>query len=406
MTVYSHSRLGTFETCPLKYKYQYIDKIERDEQGIEAFTGSRFHDVMEKLYGDLKFKVCSLEELIEFYEDRWGKEFSDEIVVKKKDRKIDDYLAMGRKCIEDYYKRYYPFNQSRTLGLEQRVSIDINGDGKYLVRGFIDRLSQAEDGVYEIRDYKTSGHLPEQKDADQDRQLALYQIGVQSMWNDVKEVRLIWHYVVFDKEITSQRTQEQLESLKKDVIQLIDTIEATKEFEPKESMLCNWCAYQDICPLKKHEHKVATLKYNEYMNDDGVKLVNTLRELSAKKKELNEEIARIDEEAEDVKEAIIAYAQREGLEVIKGSEYKVKIKSKDKYSFPSKGTDERKGLDQILKDAGLWDEFELDTLDTHALQKVLEEGRVSGEIAEKVLKYITVEPQTSVSLSKEKDNEE
>ncbi|MBI3815566.1 MAG: PD-(D/E)XK nuclease family protein, partial [Nitrospinae bacterium] len=26
MPIYSHSRLSTYETCPLKYKLQYIDK--------------------------------------------------------------------------------------------------------------------------------------------------------------------------------------------------------------------------------------------------------------------------------------------------------------------------------------------------------------------------------------------
>ena len=30
MTVYSHSRLSTFEQCPYKYKLQYIDKVETE----------------------------------------------------------------------------------------------------------------------------------------------------------------------------------------------------------------------------------------------------------------------------------------------------------------------------------------------------------------------------------------
>ncbi|GAG81123.1 unnamed protein product, partial [marine sediment metagenome] len=65
---------------------------------------------------------------------------------------------------------------------------------------------------------------------DEDRQLALYQIGVQSMWNDVGSVELVWHYVTFDKEIRSKRTEEELDELKKDTIDLIKKIEATREF--------------------------------------------------------------------------------------------------------------------------------------------------------------------------------
>ena len=54
MAIYSHSRLEAFKSCPLKYKFNYIDKIKREEEGIEAFLGSRFHKVMEKIYKDLK----------------------------------------------------------------------------------------------------------------------------------------------------------------------------------------------------------------------------------------------------------------------------------------------------------------------------------------------------------------
>ena len=55
MTTYSHSRLSTFEDCPLKYKYTYIDKLDRDRRdSIEAFMGGLVHATMEKLYHRLE----------------------------------------------------------------------------------------------------------------------------------------------------------------------------------------------------------------------------------------------------------------------------------------------------------------------------------------------------------------
>ena len=46
-TIYSHSRLSTFENCPLKYKYTYIDKLDRDRRdSVEAFMGSLVHETM------------------------------------------------------------------------------------------------------------------------------------------------------------------------------------------------------------------------------------------------------------------------------------------------------------------------------------------------------------------------
>ena len=70
MTIYSHSRLGTFEQCKLKYKFHYIDKIKVEgEDTVEAFMGALVHETLEKLYKDLKYsKLCTKEELLDFFE--------------------------------------------------------------------------------------------------------------------------------------------------------------------------------------------------------------------------------------------------------------------------------------------------------------------------------------------------
>lgn len=72
-------------------------------------------------------------------------------------------------------------------------------------------------------------------------------------WPDIKEVDLVWHFVVFDKEMRSMRTGDQLEDLKKDTMALIDTVAAATDYPPTESTLCRWCDYQDMCPLFAHK---------------------------------------------------------------------------------------------------------------------------------------------------------
>lgn len=193
MTVYSHSRLSTYENCPLQYRLRYIDKVIIDEaETIEAFMGSRVHEVLEKLYRDMRLsRTNSIDDLLSFYNDNWQKYYSEEVRVIKEGYTPENYKDTGAKCIREYYARYQPFDDGKMLGLEQMIYFDIGG---YKLRGFIDRLSSRKEGTYEIHDYKTSQHLPVQLHFDSDRQLALYQLGCRIC--SMMRVRLSWYGII------------------------------------------------------------------------------------------------------------------------------------------------------------------------------------------------------------------
>ncbi len=400
MTIYSHSRLSAFETCPLQYRLRYVDKIKIDEsETIEAFMGSRVHETLEKLYKDLRLsKPNSLEELLSFYDDVWLKNYSEDIRIIKKSYTPQNYKDTGAKCIREYYARYQPFNDGKTLGLEQMIAIDIEG---YKLRGFIDRLSSSRDGVYEIHDYKTSQYLPQQSHFDSDRQLALYQIGVQEMFGDVREVDLVWHYLVFDREIKSKRQPHDLLELRSGIVKLIETIELAEEeydFEAEESGLCDWCDYQSLCPKRMHLVRTGQMPLNKYLEDPGVLLVNRYVEKSLEKKKL---VDNIDAELELLKEAIIAYAKREGVEIIRGNDKKLRVKIEEKPHFPAKEEKEREQLDAIIKEAGKWEE--VSDLNVHSLSKALIGW--SPELIGKIREFQKMEESCRIYISNLKERE-
>lgn len=251
MPVYSHSRLSTFEKCPLQYRYRYIDRIKRDTQSIEAFMGNRVHDALEKLYRDLlASKRPGLDEILAHYHASWESSYSDKITIVKTDLTPEHYRKTGEECLVKYYRGHDPFDDGQTLGLEERVTLALDEAGRYQLQGYIDRLVRQEQGVYEIHDYKTSGgRLPSDADLRADRQLTLYQMAVEKRFPDAREIRLVWHYLVYDQTKTSARTPREIEQHRKQTIGLIDTIEATRAFPPHESALCRWCEYRDICPV-------------------------------------------------------------------------------------------------------------------------------------------------------------
>src|SRR5512136_979984 len=121
MAEYSNSQLSTFEQCPLQYKFIYVDGIKRYEEGIEAFLGQRFHDAMEWLYGERAFRCVPLEELLDYYGHNWDENWHPEVKIVRAGRTPYDYRLMGRRFIEDYYKRHHPFDEGRVAGLERYI---------------------------------------------------------------------------------------------------------------------------------------------------------------------------------------------------------------------------------------------------------------------------------------------
>src|SRR3989338_6255732 len=103
MVKYSHSKLGTFEHCRLKYKLRYIDRIKVDiPTTIEMFMGSIVHQSLHKLYKDLQYqKVNSKDEILAYFDGLWEREWSDDILIVNKDYSSDNYKSVGRKCLEE-----------------------------------------------------------------------------------------------------------------------------------------------------------------------------------------------------------------------------------------------------------------------------------------------------------------
>jgi len=179
-----------------------------------------------------------------------------------------------------------------------------------------------------------------QDKADRDWQLGLYHIALKEKWPDIEKVKLVWHSLLFNKEIISFRTKEQIEQLKQQVIDKVKEIERCDEFPPQKSVLCDWCDFQNICPLWKHPKEMEELDVNEYKKDPGVKLVTEYKKLEEAKNEFKEEIYKIEEEQEKIKEAAVEFAEREKISIIDGPDARLRVDIKDELRAPTRAEDQ------------------------------------------------------------------
>jgi putative RecB family exonuclease len=350
MACYSHSKLSTFENCKQKYKFCYIDGIRFEKaKAAQLVLGTVTHATLEKLYSDLKYKKTnSLKDLLNYFDETWEKEWTDEVINPKESEGITEehFKSMGKKYIEDYYNHYQPFNQIKIIGLETQDKLKLKNGSSYDIR--IDKLG-CEGSTYYVCDYKTDLKLKDQDTADQDRQLAMYSIWVKKKFKDAKKVVLKWHMLAFDKDVVSERTPEHLEKLEENVVNLIKEIETCKEFPTNVTGLCKYCEYQEMCPSFKHEAEIEKKTAKEFKKDEGVKLVNEYAKLKDQEKQIKEEI-------ETVQTNLIAFSQQHEVNIIYGSNKQASVKEYEKIVWPEENKEK---LIELLKKKKLYDKFSM-----------------------------------------------
>jgi putative RecB family exonuclease len=258
-STFSPSSLSCFENCPRQYFFRYVEPIEVEQEGIEAFVGKRVHEVLERLYRFVADgMVPSLARVLWRYQQNFAEQFdAARVRIVREGTEPDWYRATGARGLENYYRRHYPFDADQTLGLERPVRFELDAEGRYKVRGIIDRLVRAKDGALEIHDFKTGRRVPSQDALDRDRQLGLYELGIRDQLGERGEVRLVWHYVVPDQVRSSTRSAEQREALRADTARTIDAIRSEQAFAPRPSALCDWCEFRAHCPAFAAERAAA-----------------------------------------------------------------------------------------------------------------------------------------------------
>jgi len=258
MSIYSYSKIETFEKCKLKFKYRYIDKIIPDiPKNIEAHLGTAVHATLEWFYQQvINKKIPVINEIIEVYSNKWIEGYSPDISIVNKELTIQDYFNKGVEFLVTYYMKNYPFKDN-TIAVEERIDINLDEIKGIKIIGFIDRLvHNIEANEIEVHDYKTANTLPLKEDIENSKQLALYSIAMKELFGKNKNVCMIWHFLAHDIKFCLRKTNEELDKLKKEILELIDKIESTKDFPASPSRLCDWCEYKNICTAIKGQKQL------------------------------------------------------------------------------------------------------------------------------------------------------
>lgn len=253
----SYSALNSYQICPLKYKFQYIDKI-KTPKSKEAVFGTLIHSTLNFIHTPA-ILAPSMEQALDHFSKNWNEDvFENELEERSA-------FSQGVEII----RRYYNDNdiaKINIVALESSFQIKL---GDHVVNGIIDRIDRTEDG-YEIIDYKTAKKMPSQEKVNNDVQLTIYLQAFLDRYpeerKNLKNLKVSLYFVKHGAKLTSTRTEEDLKNIENKFLEVIAKI-GESEFQPIVNPLCDWCDFQHLCPMWRHkfkdERKIDTQEINE-----------------------------------------------------------------------------------------------------------------------------------------------
>ncbi len=367
----SYSSLDTYQTCPLKYKFQEIDKI-KTPKSKEAVFGSNLHETMRFIHSP-GILLPTLTQAMEHFTNSWNP-----AVFENPDEERAAF-SQGIKIIQDYYQKNNPADFN-IVALESRFQIPLE---EHIVSGIIDRIDKTEEG-YEIIDYKTTKKMPSQEKVDNDLQLSVYLKAFLERYpkeaENLDKIKVSLYYLKHGVKLTSTRTAEQLRNSEQLFLDTIKIIEAGK-FEPAVSPLCDWCGYQKLCPMWKH-------KFKELRHIDTEEINVAIQEYV----ELKSAVFITKDRLAELQEKILDYMDQEGADRVFGENGIIARTLRKTYKY-----DEKK-IREILEPLDKWEDVL--KVDGITLRNIL--GTLPYQAKTEIEKSKVVDKETKSLLVKKK----
>jgi putative RecB family exonuclease len=375
MSTYSFSQIGTFQTCPLKYKYQYIDKLgkETKEENLNLTLWSVFHESLEFLYKQRSNTIeVSLDELLLKYEQLWAKYLAD-FMEAPIEADLHMFQSRGREYLRWYYETYQPFN-TRVMGVEDWVRFRLEDGIDFM--GKLDRMDAAGDTIV-ITDYKTSRRLmPDDEDTNRE-QIVLYAHGIkQTYGRKFTTIQAALIYPHLQKEYRFTIDDEEITQVVAKYLTIMRDIELRKskhenlfadevdQFPAIAWNHCNYCPFRQICPKRKHE----------FTNDEMLASDLGERTISAFVSDylrISEQLKTLESEKKYLTELITQWMQAKDITKREVSDGWVGMISRDYYSIKADHKDDMK---QYLSQHNLLDEV-ID-IDRNKFEKLIKDGTI------------------------------
>jgi len=245
----SPSRAADFMTCPLVYRFRVIDRLPEPPSPAAA-RGTLVHAVLERLFDEpangrtpaaARTLLDPQWERLAAAEPLLAEMFEDEA---QRLAWLDEAALM----LDRYFTLEDP---TRIEPSHREMSVRALLASGLTLRGYIDRLDIARTGEIRIVDYKAGTAPREEYEARALFQMKFYAV---VLWRTMGTIpRMLQLIYLGNGEIVRYAPDEAdllaTERKINAIWQAIDRARTSGDWRPRQSRLCEWCSYQQLCPV-------------------------------------------------------------------------------------------------------------------------------------------------------------
>jgi putative RecB family exonuclease len=241
--VISVSQVNAYLACPLKYRFQYVDKIPRAWRVAAMAFGSSVHAAVEWLHKQrLEGRQPELTAVLQIFDADWYAQNTEPLVFSSWESK-DSLSERGRAMLQLYVESC---NGTKPVAVEQPFELDLadpeTGEVWDLrLRGIIDLVEEGETLV----DLKTAGRTLEHGGLERHLQLSTYFL----QHGRIPKLRLDMLLKTTKPRLERHPTTRSVEDLgwTAQLIREVALAIQTEHFFPNPSWRCTECEYFAHC---------------------------------------------------------------------------------------------------------------------------------------------------------------
>ena len=245
--VISISQVNAYLGCPLKYRFQYVDKIPRPWRVGGMAFGTSIHAAVEWFHKErMSGRTPVLPDVLQVFDADWYAQNVEPLVFSERESR-EGLADKGRAMLQLYVESV---NGTKAVAVEQPFELDLADPetGEVLevrLRGIIDLIEEGDVLV----DLKTAGRTLESGGLDRHLQLSAYALAYLLFKGSVPRLRLDMLLKTTKPRLERHETTRSIEDLSwtARLIREVSLAIETEHFFPNPSWRCTECEYFAHC---------------------------------------------------------------------------------------------------------------------------------------------------------------